>query len=109
MIRIVIPLCLALGACTTIQETADQAGRDAAKTIMPETLAVFFPDVPKAFYTPFTNCVVDNADKSEVQSLAGDAVVGVDADTAAVVRTILERPETQQCLSTSVSADVLSF
>jgi hypothetical protein len=95
-------LPLALTACVAVQQTTDQAGRNAAKTIMPEALAVYFPQVPKQLFTPFTNCVVDNANASEVQSLAGDAVTGVDPTTAATIRTILERDSTQACLRASV-------
>ena len=109
MIRYLLPFCVLLGACADIQSATDKAGRDAAKTILPETLAVYFPQVPKEFYTPFTDCIVDNALASEVQSLASDVVVGVDTGTAEVVRTILARPETQQCLSSRVSADALSL
>ncbi|WP_299674064.1 hypothetical protein [uncultured Roseobacter sp.] len=89
---------VALSACVAVQQQTDLAGRQAAKTILPEALAIYFPQVPKALFTPFTNCVVDNADASEVQSLAADAVVGVDQGTADTIRTVLARPETQNCL-----------
>ncbi|WP_227268908.1 hypothetical protein [Roseobacter weihaiensis] len=98
MIRYLLPVCLVLGACTEIQSATDRAGRDAAKTIIPETLALYFPQVPKQLFTPFTNCVVDNASAAEVQALAADAVVGVDQGTADTVRAVLARPSTQDCL-----------
>lgn len=88
-----------LGACSTITQATDKAGRDAAKTILPEALAVYFPQVPKSMFEPFTDCVVDNANASEVQALAADAVVGVDQGTADTVRAVLARPEAQSCLS----------
>lgn len=91
-------MALLLGGCATIQQTTDQAGRNAAKTILPEALAVYFPQVPKSLFQPFTNCVVDSADAVEVQTLAGDAVTGLDANTAATIRGILARPATQECL-----------
>ncbi|MEM6888670.1 MAG: hypothetical protein AAF636_11080 [Pseudomonadota bacterium] len=94
----IAPLLAALGACEAVQQTTDQAGRDAAKTAMPEVLAVYFPQVPKDLYGPFSDCVVSNADASDVQSLASDAVTGVDQGTADTVRAILERPATQECL-----------
>ena len=100
---------LGVAACSSVQEATDKAGRDAAKTIMPETLALYFQPVPKEYYEPFTNCVVDFARAEEVQSLAADAVVGVDQGTADVVRGILARPETQNCLAQSVPNDVLAF
>lgn len=108
MKRILICGCFLLAACSDIQNATDKAGRDAAKTIMPQTLAVYFPQVPKEFYDPFTNCVVDYALAEEVQVLAGDAVVGIDDGTAEVVRTILARPETQTCLKQSVPDDVVA-
>ncbi len=109
MIRYSITFAALLSACTAIQQTTDQAGRDAAKTIMPQTLAVYFPEVPKDLYPAFTDCVVDNARASEVQSLSGDAVVGIDPNTADTVRGILARPEAQECLrQRSASLDVAS-
>lgn len=99
-----LPVFLMLGACVEVQQATDTAGRNAAKTILPEALAIHFPQVPKQLFTPFTNCVVDNADASEVQSLAADAITGVDESTAAIIRTVLTRPETQQCLTAAAPA-----
>lgn len=101
-----VPLLMVLGACAQVQIATDQAGRDAAKTIMPQALAVYFPQVPKELFTPFTNCVVDNADAKEVQALAGDAIVGVDEGTADTIRAILARPATQDCLRQAAPAAV---
>lgn len=88
-----------------MQSATDQAGRDAAKTIMPQTLALYFPQVPKEYFTPFTDCVVDNALAVEVRSLAEDAVVGVDQGTADTVRTILQRSQTQDCLRSRIGTE----
>lgn len=98
MTRYAIPLVLLLGACAQVQTATDKAGRDAAKTILPEALAIYFPQVPKSLFVPFTNCIVDNADAAEVQALAADAVVGVDTGTADTIRAVLTRPSTQDCL-----------
>ena len=106
MMRYLILAALALSACTEIQNTTDKAGRDAAKTVMPEALAIFFPQVPKELYGSFTDCVVDNARASEVQSLAGDVIVGVDTNTADTIRGILARPEAQECLRANVGTDL---
>jgi len=105
---LILPVLLVLAACADIQSATDKAGRDAAKTIMPETLAVYFPQVPKAFFTPFTNCVVDLATAKEVQSLAGDAIAGVDQGTADIVTGILARPATQDCLRAQVGPEQIS-
>jgi hypothetical protein len=98
-----------LTACAQVQTATDKAGRDAAKTIMPEALAVYFPQVPKALFTPFTNCVVDNADASEVQALASDAIVGVDPGTADTIRGVLARPATQDCLRQAAPSAALAL
>ena len=97
----VLPFALLLCGCASVETATDKAARDAAKTMMPEALAVYFPQVPKELFTPFTDCVVDNANGAEVRILAEDALVGVDAGTADTIRGILERPETQDCLSTA--------
>lgn len=96
--------CFFLGACVQVQEATDKAGRDTAKTVLPEALALYFPQVPKQLFSPFTTCVVDNADASEVQSLAADAITGVDENTAATIKTVLTRPETQNCLRAAAPA-----
>ncbi|MEM9576440.1 MAG: hypothetical protein AAF999_05455 [Pseudomonadota bacterium] len=110
MLRIfAVAALVGLSACAQVQTATDQAGRDAAKTIMPEALAVYFPQVPKALFTPFTNCVVDNASAKEVQALAGDAIVGVDAGTADTIRAVLARPATQDCLRQAAPAAGLAL
>lgn len=107
--------CLAVGAlmsltaCAEVQQATDRAGRDTAKTVLPEALAVYFPQVPKQLFTPFTNCIVDNADASEVQSLAADAITGVDENTATTIRGVLSRPQTQQCLTAAAPAALGTF
>lgn len=104
MIRFILPAVFVLAGCDAIQQTTDTAGRNAAKTVMPEALAVYFPQVPKQLFQPFTDCVIDNADASEVQSLAADAVTGADENTADTIRTVLSRPETQSCLRAAAPA-----
>ena len=105
----ILLLALLVGGCAQVQTATDKAGRDAAKTIMPEALALYFPQVPKELFTPFTNCIVDSAEPSEVQALASDAVVGIDADTANVIRGILARPNTQNCLRAAAPAAALAI
>ncbi len=109
MKKFVIPMVLVVSACAQVQTATDQAGRDAAKTIMPEALAVYFPQVPKALFTPFTDCVVDNADAKEVQALASDAIVGVDTGTADTIRAVLARPATQDCLRQAAPSAALAL
>ncbi|MFK7870521.1 MAG: hypothetical protein AB8B58_14940 [Roseobacter sp.] len=104
-----LSLPIVLAACAAVQQTTDQAGRNAAKTILPEALAVYFPQVPKELIEPFTNCVVDNADASEVQSLAGDVLTGADTNTADTIRSILAREATQSCLRGAAPAAALTL
>ena len=108
MIRLIFPIILALSACAQVQSATDRAGRDAAKTIIPEALAIYFPQVPKQLFTPFTDCIIDNADAVDVQMLAADAVVGVDQETAETIRAILARQSTQQCLTQAAPAAALA-
>ena len=99
------PLALALGAgvamtaCVEIQQAADRTGRTAAKSAVTEAIYTRFPQVPKELVVPFTDCIVDNATGAEIAALAQDAVIGVDAETAATVRTILSKPATARCLT----------
>lgn len=109
MIRLLFPLLLILGGCASVQQATDTAGRNAAKTIIPEALAVHFPQVPKSLFQPFTDCIVDNADASEVQSLASDAITGVDQGTANTIRAVLTRSSTQQCLAAAAPAALTSL
>lgn len=109
MIRFILPLALILSGCEAIQQTTDTAGRNAAKTVMPEALAVYFPQVPKQLFQPFTDCVIDNADASEVQSLAADAVTGADDNTAATIKSVLAREATQNCLRAAAPAALTTF
>ena len=92
---------LALTACTEVQQAVDNTARQGAKSVVTETLATRFPQVPKQLITPFTDCIIDNSTALEIREFAKAAVVGVDDQTAATVRTVLSRPETVQCLQTS--------
>ena len=74
---------VALTACENATLAVDDAARRSAKLAVSEIVVTRFPVVPKALITPF---------------FARDAVIGVSDTTAALVRTVLERPETQQCV-----------
>ena len=89
---------LALMGCEQATLAVDNAARKSAKVAVNEALVTRFPLVPKQLTTPFTDCVIDNASAGEIGELARDAVIGVTDTTAALVRTVLERPETQQCV-----------
>ncbi len=92
---------LFLTACAPVQQAVDTTARQGAKGVVTETLATRFPQVPKELITPFTDCIIDNSSALEIRDFARAAVLGVDDQTVATVRTVLSRPETVQCLQTS--------
>lgn len=93
-------LCLvALAGCETATKAVDDVARKSAKAAVSEALATRFPAVPQKFVTPFSDCVIDNATGREIAEFAKDAVVGVDETTVVLVRAVLERPETVQCIT----------
>ena len=96
-----LALCgaVALTACAQATESADDLARRSAMAAVEKTLVTRFPAVPSAAVTPFSDCVIDNSDLRELRSFAQDAVTGIDDATVALVTTVLERPETQQCIA----------
>ena len=93
---------LALAACAEVQTAVDSTARRTAKGVVAETLATHLPAVPRELISPFTDCIIDNATAEEVQEFTKDVVVGVDDKTATIVRGILARPATVQCVGGSV-------
>lgn len=89
---------LTLAACEETTQAVDNVARRSAKAAVAETLVTRFPAVPQQAVTPFTDCVIDNASAREIGEFAKDAVIGVSETTAALVRSVLERPQTQQCI-----------
>lgn len=47
---------------------------------------------------PVASCVVDNATTSEILSVAGDGVTGIDQGTITTVLDVLKRKETINCV-----------
>ncbi|MEQ5826832.1 hypothetical protein J3456_05615 [Sulfitobacter sp. NFXS29] len=99
----------ALTACVEVQQVVDDTARQGSKGVVTEILATRFPQVPKGLITPFTDCIIDNADALELRELARAAVVGVEDTTAGTVRTILSRPETRTCLLAAAPAAGLTL
>ena len=89
----------ALAACDETQKVVDDAARGAAKKAVAETLVTQFPQVPKAAVTPFTDCIIDNSSAGEIAEFARDSVVGISETTIILLRTVLQRPETQTCVA----------
>jgi hypothetical protein len=90
---IAMTMILAASACAQATQQVDSIAREGTKGVITETLATRFPQVPKQLITPFTDCIVDNADAAQVRVFAKSAVIGV-----------LSRPETVQCLSRSAGS-----
>ncbi|WP_299043709.1 hypothetical protein [uncultured Tateyamaria sp.] len=90
---------LTLTACAEATEAVDGVARRSAKAAVAETLVTRFPAVPEAAVTPFTDCVIDNASAREIGEFAKDAVIGVSETTVALVTSVLQRPETQTCIT----------
>jgi hypothetical protein len=109
MKRLLLCSLLALTACADVMQATDQAARTTAKKAVNEAIITQFPQVPKNLVTPFTNCVVDNAEVAEINALAQDAVVGVDTQSGTIIKGILARPATQQCLSAAAPASALAI
>ncbi|MEL6466139.1 MAG: hypothetical protein AAFQ58_14320 [Pseudomonadota bacterium] len=93
-----IAAALTLTACEEATQAVDDVARRSAKAAVSETLVTRFPAVPKQAVTPFTDCVIDNSTAREIGEFAKDAVIGVSETTVALVRSVLERRETQQCI-----------
>lgn len=99
MIRVaVLVALLTLTACEETTQAVDNVARRSAKAAVSETLVTRFPAVPKQAVTPFTDCIIDNASAREIGEFAKDAVIGVSETTAALIRSVLERQQTQQCI-----------
>ena len=97
-------LFMLTASCATVEQAVDNTARQGAKGVVTETLATRFPQVPKELITPFTDCIIDNASSGEIGTFAKAAVVGVDDETVATVRTVLSRPETVGCLQSKAVA-----
>ena len=95
-------LALGLSACVEVQSAVDQTARTPARRAVTEAIFTRFPQVPKPLIEPFVNCIMDNATSAEINTFAGDALTGVDAETGDLIRQILSRPATAQCLNASV-------
>lgn len=101
--------CLLMPACADVMQATDRAARDTSKNAVNEVILTRFPQVPKALVVPFTDCIVDNASAAEVNELTRFAIIGSDDQTAEIIRGVLSRPETQQCLSARAPAAATTF
>ena len=95
--RLIISFALgltALTACNEGSDAADQIARNTAKGVVNGVLENRFPGTNTAL---LTDCIIDNANISEVYSIAEAAVVGPTPQTTSTILDIARRPETLSC------------
>jgi hypothetical protein len=96
---------MAMGACVPImQDTADQIARQQARAVVNTEVQRRFPGVDAR---PVTDCVIENASAEEIAALAGSAVLGQSSSATALVATIMQRPQTINCMSRGYTRSVL--
>lgn len=93
MIRIAL-ICLALTACTT-NDPVEAVARATAKSVV---LPVVQQRLPGPQAEAVAVCVIDNATTDEIFSLARDVGTRAGTTTVQTVATILQRPNTLQCV-----------
>ncbi|MFQ1699285.1 succinate dehydrogenase [Loktanella agnita] len=89
----------ALTACSA--GDADRVARDAAKGVVNRTLESRFPGTNTAL---MTDCIIDNAEITEVYTIAEAAVVGPSAETSSLILDIATRPDTVRCAADNALA-----
>ena len=85
---------LALTACTT-NDPVEAVARATAKSVV---LPVVQQRLPGPQAEAVAVCVIDNANKDEIFSLARDVGTRAGTTTVQTVATILQRPNTLQCV-----------
>lgn len=94
---LLLPLLLTLAACSP-EDVADKVGRRTAETVVQ----------PVVGNGAATQCVVQNADAAEIQSLVRDVGTVAGSSTKALIRAIAARAPTQDCFrSAGIPAPVL--
>jgi len=94
----VVASFMLLSACDVATDAADNAVRQTAEGVITTVVEDQFPGVDAA---PLANCVVDNAETSEIVSLAKAAVTGVTADDVSTVLNIAQRSGTLNCIASN--------
>ncbi|MEJ6403442.1 succinate dehydrogenase [Yoonia sp. 2307UL14-13] len=74
--------------------SADQIARETAKGVVNTVVSSRFPGMNAA---PITDCIIDNAEITEVYKIAEAAVVGPGPETTRLILDIARRPATVQC------------
>ncbi|WP_439153957.1 succinate dehydrogenase [Yoonia sp.] len=94
-----------LSACAELGAEGDRVARQAAKGVVNTVISNRFPGMNAA---PLTDCIIDNADITEVYQIAEAAVVGPGPTTTNLIVDIASRPETVRCAADNALSTVLS-
>lgn len=94
---------LALSGCVAGESMMQETTRSLARTAVNGAANHYLPGVN---VSPYTDCVINNAQTGELMQLAQYASAGANGATQAwpVVRSIASRPEATQCLMQSLTA-----
>lgn len=92
-------------ACTELGAEGDKVARQAAKGVVNTVISNRFPGMNAA---PLTDCIIDNADMTEVFQIAEAAVLGPTPATTNLITDIARRPETVRCAADNTLSSVLS-
>ncbi|MFE3838446.1 hypothetical protein [Pseudogemmobacter sonorensis] len=91
----------ALAACVAGapgSDVLDAATRELARSAVNSEMSRRLPGVN---VQPYTDCVIDNSTTAELVSLARAGASSDLSQVAGTVGTVVQRPETSQCLSTA--------
>ncbi|WP_050524166.1 hypothetical protein [Pseudorhodobacter wandonensis] len=93
--RAALVLTLFIAACTSTGDVGLDVLRATAKTVV---LPVVQQRLPGPQAEAVTICVLDNASRDEIVSLAKDVGTRAGSSTVQTIATILQRPNTVQCV-----------
>lgn len=93
-----------LSGCADMGAEGDRVARQAAKGVVNGVISNRFPGMNAA---PLTDCIIDNADITEVYQIAEAAVVGPSPATTDLVVDIAGRPETVRCAADNALSSFL--
>lgn len=100
---VALGLLTVLSACVAGEDLMQDTSRALARSAV-ETAAQRY--VPGVDVSPFSDCVINNAQTGELVQLARAAGQGANGAATAwpVVQTVIQRPAATQCLANSISA-----
>ena len=99
----IIALSGLLAACTSGDPITDVT-RQVARSVVTPVVQRFFPGPTSA---AVTDCILNNASRDELISLARDVAVEAGTSTIQTVLVIAQRPETVQCIVQSGALPLL--